>query len=67
VQNNVYVGVANPLQEDTNGNMLALGNLFTSTTGSKAATGSGFEPSYSLDAEPTTELEAKLRSEVGPH
>src|SRR6478735_3930988 len=42
VENNVYVGVANPLQENDDGNMLSRGNVFTSTTGSKTSKGSGF-------------------------
>jgi pectate lyase len=67
VENNVYLGVNNPLQEDSNGNMLARGNVFTNTTGSKTAGGTGFEPPYQLTPDATANLEATLRKEVGPH
>jgi len=66
VENNIYIGVNNPLQEDSNGNMLARGNLFTSTSGSKTASGTGFTPPYTLAADATAGLEATLRSQVGP-
>ena len=66
VENNVYIGVSNPLQEDSNGNMLARGNVFTSTSGSKTASGTGFTPPYQLTPDATTGLEATLRSQVGP-
>jgi pectate lyase len=52
VENNVYIGVNNPLQEDT--------------TGSKTSGGTGFTPPYQLAPDATTNLEATLRSQVGP-
>jgi pectate lyase len=67
VENNIYIGVNNPLQEDADGNMLNRGNVFTSTTGSRTSGGTGFAPPYTLTADPTTNLEATLRSQVGPH
>ena len=67
VENNVYLGVNNPLQEDDDGNMLSRGNVFTNTTGSKASMGTGFTPPYELTPDATNGLEAALRAEVGPH
>jgi pectate lyase len=66
VENNVYIGVNNPLQEDSNGNMLSRNNVFTNTTGSKTSGGTGFTPPYQLAPDATTNLEATLRSQVGP-
>ena len=66
VENNVYLGVSNPLQEDADGNMLARGNVFTNTTGSKTAKGTGFVPPYSLTPEATASLEATIRAQAGP-
>jgi len=66
VENNVYVGVANPLQENDDGNMLSRGNVFTSTTGSKTSKGSGFTPPYQLVAEATSSLAAQIMAQVGP-
>ncbi len=66
VENNVYIGVNNPLQEDDDGNMLARGNVFTNTKGSTTAKGTGFSPPYELKPDATANLEATLRSQVGP-
>jgi len=66
VENNVYIGVGNPLQEDSDGNMLARGNVFTNTSGSKTASGTGFTPPYQLTPDATTGLEATIRSQAGP-
>jgi pectate lyase len=66
VESNVYVGVNNPLQEDADGNMLARNNVFTSTTGSKTAGGTGFSPPYTLSPDATTNLEATIRAQAGP-
>jgi pectate lyase len=66
VENNVYIGVNNPLQEDADGNMLARGNVFTNTTGSKTAGGTGFTPPYALTPDATTNLEATIRGQAGP-
>jgi hypothetical protein len=62
----VYLGVSNPLQEDADGNMLARGNVFTNTTGSKTAKGTGFVPPYALTPDPTANLEATIRAQAGP-
>ncbi len=67
VENNVYIGVNNPLQEDANGNMLSRNNVFTSTTGSTTSGGTGFAPPYTLAPDPTTNLEATIRAQAGPH
>ncbi len=66
VENNVYIGVNNPLQEDANGNMLNRGNVFTSTTGSRTSGGTGFTPPYTLTPDATANLEATIRSQAGP-
>ncbi|HEY7370683.1 MAG TPA: hypothetical protein VIF57_00800 [Polyangia bacterium] len=66
VENNVYIGVNNPLQEDDDGNMLARNNVFTNTTGSKTAAGTGFTPPYALTPDATANLEATIRSQAGP-
>lgn len=67
VENNVYIGVKNPLSPDANGDMLAQNNVFTNTTGTTTATGTGFTPPYTYTAESTTGLEAAIRSGAGPH
>jgi pectate lyase len=67
VENNVYIGVNNPLSPDRNGDMLARGNVFDNTSGTQAATGMGFVPDYPYTAEPTEGLAALLMKEVGPH
>ena len=66
VESNIYDGVSNPLQPDV-GNMKALNNVFTNTTGTKAASGTGFAPTYAYTAEATTNLAAAIRTGVGPH
>jgi len=67
VENNIYIGVNNPLAEDANGNMLNRGNVFTNTTGSRTSGGTGFTPPYTLTPDATTNLEATIRSQAGPH
>jgi pectate lyase len=67
VENNVYIGVSNPLQEDDDGNMLSRGNVFQSTSGSKTSKGTGFAPPYTLAPDDTANLEAAIRSQAGPH
>jgi pectate lyase len=66
VENNVYIGVNNPLQEDDDGNMLARGNVFQSTSGSKTAGGTGFSPPYAFTPDATANLEATIRNQAGP-
>ena len=66
VENNVYLGVSNPLEEDADGNMLARGNVFQSTSGSQTSKGTGFVPPYALTPDATTNLEALIRSGAGP-
>jgi len=67
VENNVYSGVKNPLQPDANGDMLARGNVFTSTSGTTTASGTGFAPPYSYTPEATGALAASIMSGAGPH
>jgi pectate lyase len=67
VENNVYTGVRNPLSPDANGDMLARNNVFTNTTGTTTANGTGFTPPYTYAPEATGALEAAIRSGAGPH
>jgi pectate lyase len=66
VENNVYMGVANPLQEDADGNMLARGNIFQGTSGATTSKGTGFTPPYALTLDPTANLAATIMREAGP-
>jgi pectate lyase len=67
VENNVYMGVNNPLSPDANGDMLARGNVFTNTTGTRTATGTGFTPPYAYMLDDTAALAAVIMSGAGPH
>jgi pectate lyase len=66
VENNIYTGVRNPLSPDANGDMLARNNVFTNTTGTTVAMGTGFTPPYTYAPEATGGLEAAIRSGAGP-
>jgi hypothetical protein len=46
--------------------MLARGNVFIDTSGSKTASGTGFTPPYQLTPDATTNLEATIQSQAGP-
>lgn len=67
VENNIYEGVATPLKPDDDGDMLARGNVFTDTSGTKTADGTGFTPQYAYDVNATGGLEDVVRSGAGPH
>jgi pectate lyase len=67
VENNVYDGVHNPLSPDANGDMLARNNVFTNTSGTTTATGTGFVPPYSYTPDATTSLAGAIQSGAGPH
>jgi pectate lyase len=67
VENNVYSGVKNPLSPDANGDMLARNNVFTNTTGTTTANGTGFTPPYSYTPEATGSLAAAIMTGAGPH
>jgi pectate lyase len=67
VENNVYIGVKNPLSPDANGDMLARNNVYTSCTGTTTANGVGFTPPYTYTPEATGALESAIRSGAGPH
>ena len=67
VEGNVYRGVKNPLKPDADGDMLARDNVFTSTSGSMAASGKGFVPSYPYMLEAASGIEAAVQSGAGPH
>ena len=68
VENNVYIGVNNPLSPDANGDMLARGNLFTNTTGnSTQPMGTGFTPPYTYSLDATSGLQTAIQAQAGPH
>jgi pectate lyase len=67
VENNVYIGVNNPLSPDANGDMLARGNVFQSTRGTNTASGTGFTPMYMYTLDATTNLADTIMSQAGPH
>jgi pectate lyase len=67
VENNVYNGVKNPLSPDANGDMLARGNVFTGTSGTTTANGTGFTPPYAYTPEATGSLAAAIMTGAGPH
>jgi pectate lyase len=68
VENNAYIGVNNPLSPDANGDMLARGNLFTSTSGnSTQPMGTGFTPPYTYSLDATSGLQATIQAQAGPH
>jgi pectate lyase len=66
VESNIYDGVNNPLQPDV-GNMKQQNNVFTNTTGTKTASGTGFAPTYAYTPETTANLAAAIKAGVGPH
>jgi pectate lyase len=66
VENNVYMAVSNPLQEDSDGNMLARGNVFQGASGTMTSKGTGFTPPYPFTPDPTTNLAALIMSQAGP-
>jgi pectate lyase len=66
VENNIYIGVSSPLQVTNNGSMRSVGNVFTMTSGNTNAAGTGFTPTYTYTADPTSGLEAAIRAGVGP-
>jgi pectate lyase len=67
VENNVYIGVNDPLSPDANGDMLARGNLFQNTRGTTTASGTGFTPMYQYTLDATANLAATIMSQAGPH
>jgi pectate lyase len=68
VENNVYSGVAGPLQVTENGQLRSVGNVFMNTSGNtNVNVGSAFTPPYQYTADPTSGLEAAIRSGAGPH
>ncbi len=67
VENNVYSNVHNPLSPDANGDMLARGNLFQTTSGTTTSTGVGFTPPYPYTPDATATLAATVMAQAGPH
>ena len=66
VEDNAYIGVKDPLQPDSNGDMLARNNLFTNTSGTTTASGTGFTPPYSATPDPASGVEAAVKAGAGP-
>ena len=69
VEGTAYIGVRNPLQPDANGFMRAPtgSNLFTNTTGTMTAPGSGvFTPPYTYTVEPASGIQATVMAGAGP-
>jgi pectate lyase len=66
VESNVYSGVKAPLQPDSNGDMLAKNNIFTNTSGTTTANGTGFSPSYSYSADAANSVQAAVQAGAGP-
>jgi pectate lyase len=67
VENNVYIGVNDPLQVASGGDMLARGNVFQNTHGTMGGSGMGFSPTYQYSLDATDSLAATIMSQVGPH
>lgn len=67
VENNVYVGVSEPLSPDANSvGLESIGNAFIGTTGNTEGLRSSFVPPYHYTLDATDGLQAVLESEVGP-
>ena len=66
VESNVYSGVKAPLQPDSNGDMLAKNNIFTNTSGTTTASGTGFSPTYSYSADAASSVQAAVQAGAGP-
>ena len=66
VESNVYSGVKAPLQPDSNGDMLAKNNIFTNTSGTTTANGTGFSPTYSYSADAASGVQAAVQAGAGP-
>jgi pectate lyase len=70
-ENNVFVGVKNPLDtgnSDSASILQSIGNVFTNCSGSTAGMGgNAFTPSYSYTLDATSGLQAAVQSGAGPH
>jgi pectate lyase len=66
VESNVYDGVKAPLQPDSDGDMLAKNNIFTNTSGTTTANGTGFSPTYSYTADAASGVMSEVESGAGP-
>jgi pectate lyase len=70
VENNVYMGVHNPLSPDANGNMLSRGNIFPGSNGIETAPAPMvpvFTPPYAYTLDDVAALPAAVMAQVGPH
>ena len=70
-ENNVFVGVANPidLSNDNSSSILqSSGNVFTNCTGSTSGVGgNAFTPTYSYTLDATSGLQTAVQNGAGPH
>jgi pectate lyase len=66
VESNVYDGVKAPLQVTTGGDMLAKNNVFTNTSGTTTATGTGFSPSYAYTPDAASGTLSAVEAGAGP-
>jgi pectate lyase len=66
VEGNAYIGVKGPLQPDANGDMLARNNLFSGTSGTTTANGTGFTPPYTYTVESASGIQATVMAGAGP-
>ena len=68
VENSVFDSVAAPFAISQNGTIVSKGNVFTNTTGLKTGTGNGFPMApYAYTLDPTSNLEATIEANAGPH
>jgi pectate lyase len=71
VEDNVFVGVANPidLSNDNSASIVqSIGNVFTNCSGSTAGVGgNAFTPSYTYTLDATSGLQTAVQNGAGPH
>jgi pectate lyase len=65
IEDNVFIGVKDPIVLDPGGTGLERNNLYQNTTGSKTATSGAFTPPYTLTITPVAQVESKVRAGAG--
>jgi pectate lyase len=66
VESTVYDGVKAPFQVVSGGDMLAKNNVFTNTSGTTTANGTGFAPTYAYTPDAASGIEAAVEQGAGP-
>ena|GEM_PF-895213 len=69
LENNVFVGLANPIDlgnSNAASILQSIGNVFTNCTGSTAGVGTAFVPTYPYTLDATSGLQAAVQSSAGP-